>query len=133
MDLERAIKEYLNCRKQIETIDAEARKQKAGVRIIMGKLEQWITNTAKEQGLKDIPTEAGTGYWSTHKKCSVADQEVFFKYVKENERWDLIEKRASKVAVGNQIEATGEAVPGVNFSQVSVFTVRANNKDKEAA
>lgn len=131
MDFDKAIHLYLQCRDEIEDIDNEAKRKKAVIREKMNKLEQWITGTAEQQGLKDVPTKEGTGYWSVHAKCSVADPAVFFEYVRNNERWDLMEKRASKSGVSEEIDATGEDIPGVNFSRVRVFNVR-RTKDKAA-
>jgi hypothetical protein len=45
----------------------------------------------------------------------VADWDAMLSFVKENEAYDLFEKRVSKVAVRGYIEQTKTVPPGVNY------------------
>lgn len=125
MDFDKAIQAYVDTRNKIAAIDRRAKEEAKPLKEHLAMLEAWVTQQADKQGLKNVPTPHGTGYWSTHSKCSVASPDDFFEYVKENERWDLIEKRASKTAVAAEVKSTGEPPPGVNFSQHRAFNVRA--------
>lgn len=129
MDYERAVKEYLNLRKECEAIEKDSKTRIAERRKIMQDIEAWITSRAHEEGLKTVPTNSGTAYWSTHHTCTVASREDFFDYVKKNEAWDLLETRASKLAVKSYIDAHNEAPPGVNFGSYSVMNVRSNSSE----
>lgn len=124
MDYETAVDKYLSLRKDIEEVEREAKVKVAELKQKMALLETWVTLKADEEGLKTVPTRGGTAYWSTHHSCSVAEPSVFFDYVRDNQAWDLIEKRASKLAVKAYIDEGGMPPPGVNFSSYRVFNVR---------
>ena len=125
MDYQTAIKQYAACRAEIESINQKAKTAVAEVKQTMQMLEQWITERAQADGLENIKTSHGTAYWSTHHTCTVAEPDSFFNFVKEQEAWDLIEKRASKSAVKSYIDEQNETPPGVNFSSYKAFNVRA--------
>jgi mRNA-degrading endonuclease YafQ of YafQ-DinJ toxin-antitoxin module len=124
MDFDTAIAKYVALRKECEDIERDAKKEVATRKEKMALLEAWITTKAQDEGLTKVATHKGTGYWSTHYSCSVANPEAFFEYVREHEAWDLLEKRASKTAVRATVEEIGEVPPGVNFSSYKVFNVR---------
>jgi hypothetical protein len=125
MDYQTAIKQYTAMRAEIEAINQRAKTETAEVKKKMQMLEQWITERAEQDGLENIKTSNGTAYWSTHYTCTVAEPDSFFQFVKENEAWDLIEKRASKTAVKSFIDEQNETPPGINFSSYKAFNVRA--------
>jgi hypothetical protein len=132
MTYEKAMRKYFTLKRQVDLIEGETKAKVAPLKENMALLSQWLEAKGQEQGLKNIAVDGvGTGYWSTHINSSVADRDVFFGFVKENEAWDLLETRASKTAVKSYIEAHNQSVPGVNFSQVQVFNIRqASAKDK---
>lgn len=129
MNFEQAAEKYLQLRADVEALDRDYKAKKAELKEKMVLLENWFTAKATEEGLKDIKTDAGTIYWSTHHSATVASREDFFSFCKERDAWDLLEARASKTAVKSYIESEGEPPPGINFNSVSVFNFRkANNK-----
>jgi hypothetical protein len=129
MDYDKAVSEYLKLRAKVEKINAKAKADAAELKEQMAMLENWMTMKADKDGIDRIPTPHGTGYWSTHHRCSVANPEEFFNYVIGAQRWDLMEKRASKIAVKNEVDETGAPPPGVNYSSIRVFNVRRADKD----
>lgn len=129
MNYEIAGEKYVGLRHELEAIEREFKAKKAAVVEKMNTLENWFTAKAQEDGLKTIPTQFGTAYWSTHHSATVASREDLFDYCKEHGTWDLLESRASKTAVKSFIEANGEPPPGVNYSSVSVFNFRKSNSN----
>lgn len=125
MNFDKAIEHYVRLRKECEAIEARAKAEQAEMKKQMGMLESWMTQEAAKDGLKSVPTEHGTACWSMHSKCGVSAPSEFFDFVKENELWELVEKRAAKKAVEAYIEEYKEVPPGVTFSKVQVFNVRA--------
>jgi len=133
MDFDKAVTEYLKLRDKVDAIDAQAKKDAAELKKQMLMLENWMTLKADKEGLKNITTPHGTGYWSVHHRCSVANPEEFFNFVIGGQRWDLMERRASKIAVKQEVEDTGAPPPGVNYSTIRVFNVRRDHAEEDVA
>jgi len=130
MNYNEATEKYLWVRKQIDDLEKAHKAEKAKLMEKLLMLEGWITTKAQEDGLETIKTPFGNGYWSTHHTATVASREDFFSFCKENDAWDMVESRASKLGVKSYIEATGAPPPGVNFSSTRVFNLRkAQNKE----
>lgn len=130
LTLETAISGILRAKEKMADIDDEAKRQKKPLADTVAKLEGWIQAEAEKEGLDKIPTPAGTGYWSTHYKCTVSDQTVFMDYVKETGDLSLVDKRANKTAVKDFVNEHGQPPPGVNFGGYRVFQIRkATTKD----
>lgn len=130
MNYNEATEKYLRVRKEIDDLEKAHKAEKAKKMEKLLMLESWITAKAQEDGLETIKTPFGTGYWSTHHTATVASREEFFSFCKENDAWDMVESRASKLGVKSYIEATGAPPPGVNFSSTRVFNLRkAQNKE----
>lgn len=128
MTFDKAAKLYVALRRKKEQIEREAKAQTAELAKQMTDLENWFTLKADEEGLKNIPTPHGTAYWSVHHSASVASREAFMNFVRENELWDLLESRASKVAVKSYVEGHGVPPPGVNYGTIRVFNLRENKE-----
>lgn len=130
---ESAIDKYIALRDKVSAIQKEADIKKAELTKIMVDLENWVTQHAKDDGLENVKTEYGTGYWSTKHSATLADPAAFFDYVLANKRWDLLEKRVSKAAVKAEVEDTGELPPGVNYSRRQSFNVKRARNLEDAA
>jgi hypothetical protein len=127
MDLEKAIKSYLALRTKIAEIEGAAKKETGKLRVLMAQLEAYIKQRADEEGITNVTTDYGTGYWTTHYSCTVANPSAFFDYVVNTAKFELLEKRASKSAVKEYIDENGSVPPGVNFGSYSAFNVRAKD------
>jgi hypothetical protein len=128
VNYEKAAKAYLDLNKKIADIEAEAKAATAPLKKQIKDIETWFTLKADEEGLKNIPTQLGTAYWSTHSSAKVADRTAFFEYVKANDAYHMLEARCNKTAVAEFIDEAKTPPPGVDFSQVRVFNFRANKE-----
>lgn len=124
MNYEQAAEKYLALRDQLDALEREHKANKAKLTESLDVLESWFTAKAQEDGLETIRTPHGTGYWSTHHSATVAARDDFFKFCVDNDMLDLIESRASKIAVKSFIEGHGVPPPGINFSSTRVFNFR---------
>jgi hypothetical protein len=115
---------YLDARKEIDRIDAQADKAKQIHKQRMATCEAWISEQAKQDGLTTVPTKHGTAYWSTHHTATVSSRDLFLDYVQKMNAWDLLETRASKKAVQSLVDATGLPPPGVNYSTYEKLVIR---------
>jgi len=120
---------YMKCRREKDLIEGEAKVKLQPVKEKMDLLLQWMETKALSEGLKNVPVVGvGTGYWTTILSAKVANPTVFWDFVKSTGAYDLVETRASSKAVKSHIDGTNTSVPGVDFSAVQVFKVRAANE-----
>jgi len=106
---------YMKLRSQKEAIEAQMKEQTAAIKAKMEKLESWIKEQADVQGVTSFKTKHGTAFLTTTDYANVADWDAMLAFVRENEAYDLFEKRVSKVAVRGYIEQTKAVPPGVNY------------------
>lgn len=106
---------YMKLRGQKEAIEAQMKEQTAAIKAKMEKLESWIKEQADIQGVTSFKTKHGTAFLTTTDYANVADWDAMLAFVRENEAYDLFEKRVSKVAVRGYIEQTKAVPPGVNY------------------
>lgn len=106
---------YMKLRGQKEAIEAQMKEQSAAIKAKMEKLESWIKEQADVQGVTSFKTKHGTAFLTTTDYANVADWDAMLAFVRENEAYDLFEKRVSKVAVRGYIEQTKAVPPGVNY------------------
>jgi len=105
----------MKLRSQKEAIEAQMKEQTAIIKTKMEKLESWIKEQADVQGVTSFKTKHGTAFLTTTDYANVADWDAMLAFVRENEAYDLFEKRVSKVAVRGYIEQTKAVPPGVNY------------------
>ena len=106
---------YMKVRSQKEAIEAQMKEQTAAIKAKMEKLESWIKEQADVQGVTSFKTKHGTAFLTTTDYANVADWDAMLAFVRENEAYDLFEKRVSKTAVRGYIEQTKAVPPGVNY------------------
>jgi len=106
---------YMTLRKQKEAIEAEAKDRVAEVKAKMEKLEAWIKVQADTMGVTSFKTPHGTAFLTTTDYANVADWDVMLSFIKDNDAYDMLEKRVSKIAVRGYIEQTKSVPPGVNY------------------
>jgi len=129
MQYEELMQEYLTLRKTVKAIEDKVKKVVAVHKTRMSVIEGELANAASAAGLSSLPTDAGTGYWTTHVSCKSANSEQFFQFIQENNRWDLLDKRPLKKAVGEYVALNGAPPPGLDYNAVSVFRIRENPND----
>lgn len=106
---------YMKLRSQKESLEAETKERVAEVKAKMEKLEAWIKEQADLQGVTSFKTKHGTAFLTTTDFATVADWDAMLTFVRENDAYDMLEKRVSKTAVRGYIEQTKTVPPGVNY------------------
>ena len=103
--------------------EAEDAKLKEG----QEKIELWILKRAQEQGVKSFKTAHGTAYQSTTLRASASDWPAFTKWVRENDRFDLLTKRIGTTELAAILKDDPEfVVPGVSYTyETSINVLKA--------
>jgi hypothetical protein len=125
MKISEAIEIYVKLRDKKAQLKAEYTDAVAPVQEKMDKLEVKFLEIMNTTGVDSLKTEFGTAYSTTRTTASVADKDAFFKFVKDNEEWPLMEVRASSTAVKQFVEAhAGDVPPGLNLNVERTIGVR---------
>ena len=115
LTVDTVIDTYLKLRNKKESIEAETKEKVKGIKDNMAKLEGWIKEQADKQGVKSFKTDHGTAFLTTTDFAQVADWDAVLGYIKENDAYDMLEKRVSKTAVRGYIEKNKSVPSGVNY------------------
>lgn len=115
VNVDDVISTYMKLRGQKDALEAEVKEKVSTIKAKMEKLESWIKEQADAQGVTSFKTRHGTAFLTTSDYANVADWDAMIAFVKENEAYDLLEKRVSKVAVRGYIDQTKAVPPGVNY------------------
>jgi hypothetical protein len=122
--VEQAIGAYMKLRLQKEEIEGQVKTQVAEIKAKMEKLEAWIKEQADAQGVTSFKTKAGTAFLTTADFATVADWDALLSFIRENEAFDMFEKRVSKIAVRGYIEKLKAVPPGVNYGTKLEVNIR---------
>src|SRR5512145_1883000 len=90
---------YLKLRATKDQIEAESKAKVDALKVKMLKLEAWIKEQADIQGVTSFKTKHGTAFLTTTDFANVADWDAIKNFIIENEAYDMLEKRVSKLAV----------------------------------
>jgi hypothetical protein len=115
---------YMKLRSQKESIEAEVKDRVSTIKAKMEKLEAWIKEQADAQGVTSFKTKHGTAFLTTTDYANVGDWDAVLGFIRENEAFDMLEKRISKIAVRGYIESNKAVPPGVNYGTKLEVNIR---------
>lgn len=122
---------YMKLRAKKDAIEAQVKAEVDGIKQQMEKIEAWIKEQADAQGVTSFKTNHGTAFLTTVDYANVADWDAVLSYIRENEAFDMLEKRISKTAVRGYIESTKTVPPGVNYGTKLEVNIRKPTKKVE--
>jgi translation initiation factor IF-3 len=115
---------YMKLRHQKDQIEADAKTKVDALKVKMMKLEAWIKEQADLQGVTSFKTKHGTAFLTTVDFANVADWDAVKQFIIDNEAFDMLEKRVSKLAVRGYIEQNKAVPPGVNYGTKLEVNIR---------
>ena len=115
---------YLKLRNKKEALEAETKDQVKTLKEKMEQFEAWIKEQADAQGVTSFKTKHGNAFLTTTDYANVGDWDAVLGFIRENEAYDMLEKRISKVAVRGYIDATKAVPPGVNYGTKLEVNIR---------
>jgi len=124
---------YVRLRNEKSAIATKAGEAIDVIEAKLDKLEAWIKTKADEQGVTSFKTNHGTAFLTTVDYASVENWDAMLKFVKDNNAFDMFEKRVSKTAVRGYIDANKEVPSGVTYGTRIEVNVRKPTKKVEAA
>lgn len=124
MKLNEVVEKYILIRDRRSARKKEFDAADAHDKELQAKIESKLLQVFEQTGLDSCRTEFGTAYKSSRSSASVADKEVFMKFVRDSQAWPLLEVRAAKTAIEQYKDEHQELPPGVNWSEEVTINVR---------
>ena len=118
------IKKYMKLREQKAVVEAEIKERVDAIKADMTKLEAFLKAKLDADGLTSFKTEYGTAFLTTTDFANVENWDAVLRFIREEEAYDMLEKRVSKTAVRGYIEATKEVPPGVKYGTKLDINIR---------
>ncbi len=118
------IRTYMKLRDQKAAIEVETKERVADLKAKMEKLEAYLKAQMDAQGLTSFKSDYGTAFLTTTDYANVADWDAVLSFVRENEAYDMLEKRVSKIAVRGYIEANKAVPPGITYGTKLEVNIR---------
>ena len=123
---DKVLEAYIQTRTKIKELEDQIAELKA----LQTKKEEWLLSKLDEEGETSKKTPHGTVYVKFSESVTVADKDVFFNWVKDNEAWNFMEVRSAKAEVLNAVgdrEDNGrpnQPPPGINYAAIRNVGVR---------
>jgi hypothetical protein len=114
----------MKLRYQKEAVEAGIKEEVATIKAKMEKLEAWIKEQADAQGVTSFKTKHGTAFLTTTDYANVADWDAVLDFIRENDAYDMLEKRISKMAVRGYIDLNKSVPAGVNYGTKLEVNIR---------
>ena len=127
MKLNELAEKYIALRDRKAQLKAEFEGKVAELQAVMDKIEAVLLKTFDDAGIESVKTAAGTAYRSIRTQASVADWDAFLGFVKQNDAWEMLERRCSKSAVEQFKAANEDLPPGLNWREERVVNIRRSN------
>lgn len=124
MNLDEMVSKYIELRDKKARLKAAYETKAAKLDDVLKKIEGVLLKTFNETGMESVRTDAGTAYKQVRTGCTVADWDSFFAFVQAEGAWEMLEHRASKIAVEQYRAANEDIPPGLNWREEVVINVR---------
>jgi hypothetical protein len=124
LDISKRVDQYVRLRDEIKRLDDEHKTKMKPYRDALEKLNSLLLTHLNDIGGDSVKSAAGTVYRTERKTASLADPDIFMRFVIDNEAWDLLDRKANVTAVVDYIEENNAEPPGVNLNRTYIVGVR---------
>lgn len=114
--IDKVVAAYITLRDNKKELQGQHKEELADLNAKMQTMEGWLMRELNKLGVESAKTEAGTAYKSKRTSVKVQDFEAFIQFVRENDFWHMLDRRASKAAAEEFLEAQGELPPGLSIT-----------------
>lgn len=122
--IDERVGQYVAVRDAIKALEERHAAEKLKLVQLRDYLEIKITKFLAANNLDNIKTAAGTAHFTTRWTASLADPDLFMKFVIDSKQFDLVERRANSTAVKDYVEKNNALPPGCNLNAIQSLGVR---------
>lgn len=123
-DVELKIARYVKIRDAVKQATEEHKAKIKPAQDFLEQVENELLALMHAQGLTSVKTKAGTAYTSKKASCTIADGEVFRKFIVDHQAWDMVDWKANPTATTAFVDDKKAPPPGVNYSVAITVGVR---------
>jgi hypothetical protein len=124
MKIDEAVEKYIALRDKKAQMKKACDEKVAKIDAVLDKIEAALLKFFDASGQESAKTQHGTAYTQLRESVTVASRDDYFDFVKEEDRWDMLESRANKIAVLQYKEEHGELPPGLNYRAERIVNIR---------
>lgn len=125
LDLAQVTRAYVNIRDARGKLREDYDKSDEELKNAQAKLEGVMLNHLNNHHMDSVKTEAGTFYRQEEIKPNCGDWTGLFDWIKDNDAWDVLERRVKKTFIREYMEAhDGALPPGISVFREYVVRVR---------
>lgn len=121
---------YVEIRDRIAARKAIFDKADGDDKTLLRKIELVLMTKMDEEGEESFRTEFGTAFITTTDYANVAQWDTFLDFIKNNDAFDMLERRCSKTAVREYIKSSKTPPPGINYGARRELAIRRPTKRK---
>lgn len=121
---ETVIAAFVKLRDARSALKQEFEENDALLKAKMAKLQQWLNKQMSELDTSQLSGSMGTAYRELETRYNAADWPLVWGFIKENDRFDFLQKRLGEKALTDYFNEVGELPPGINVFQEYVIKVR---------
>jgi len=124
IDFGKWVGQFVSLRDKLAEFDEAARQKRKKIVDLMTLVENQIMSALDATGQESARTEFGTASITVRHYASCSDPDAFVDFVRENDAWELMERRAASIPCRAWAEEHGQLPPGVNINSVRGIGVR---------
>lgn len=122
---DKLIKAYIKMRDQRAALKAKYEEEDNAIKEQMDVIERHLLETCKTTGADSIKTQYGTAIRTMQTRYWTGDWEQMHKFVRDNNAFDLMERRISQANMKNFIRENPDKFPiGLNVDNRYTVTIR---------
>lgn len=130
--VDQVVEAFVANRDALKKMDEEHEERRSKLVATQNLLTEWMMQFLKTSNASSVKTAHGTCYASTRYTASLADPEAFMRFVIDNGKFELLDRRANATAVRDFVAEAGGLPPGCNLSALQTIGVRrANGKSTD--
>jgi hypothetical protein len=125
VSVDKLVSVYIKMRDERDRITREMNQQLENIQTQMNVVKTELLNICKETGVESFRTPFGTAYRTIKSRYWTNDWESFYKFMKENEAMELLEKRICQTNVKQFLEENPDTHPaGLQVEKEYAITIK---------
>lgn len=129
--MDKSIQTYVALRDRIKSMEEAHKVALAPFKEALDELNGRLLAILEDSGSEAIKTKYGTCYSAVRYTASLPDAQAFMDFVINNEKFDLLDRKANSTAVRAYVEENGTLPPGCNLSALRTAGVRRGKGDTD--